>query len=153
MDKGKFKGFSTTEKRWVYGNLIVKDNAYWILEKAIGLYSKNKQNNVYDGLGGRFRFELHHIDKKSLGQYTGLKDKNGKPIFEGDILKITRITKDPVTGLKGEVVENGVVIFKDGCFVLEDVYYSIILGFLFEINKSNELYIIDNIFKDKKSKH
>jgi len=92
-------------------------------------------------------------ERQELMQFTGLKDKNEKDIFEGDIVKIDVAYRDDYEYInKNEVYNHNIktvhilVEFEDGCFQLASDKIPCDKKMLWMWD--NELEVIGNVFEN-----
>ena len=87
-----FRGKRLDNGEWVTGNLFVSDT----------------DSRTHILIGSRIFTIEWEVDPSTIGQYTGLTDKNGKRIFDGDVAKV----------LQGKDKDIAYVGFENGAFML-----------------------------------
>lgn len=94
------------------------DNGEWITGWITSQFKKFTEGEVLTYIKSNvFGGGEHLVNTKTVGQCTGLKDKNGKLIFEGDIIEYMDAYSD-CNGEYTEFMNGGEVAYEDGSYFI-----------------------------------
>ena len=126
MREIKFRGFSETLNKWVIGVPYFSEGNWWIL-----VDENTKSEDI--GTGSYF------VDKNSIGQHTGLFDKQGVEIYEGNIVKFIPSGEYGLVTTFGKSQNLGIEWENSKTAFFTPMFY---------LGCESELEIIGNIYED-----
>lgn len=124
MRQFKFRGKRKDTGKWLFGDLVRNING----EFAIVPPFQMNMNNICSN---------YEVRPESIGQFTGFFDKNGKEIYEGDMLAWFYHDKNFITET---------IFFRDGCFMVRD---TCCIGYISAMDTSLRV-VIGNIHDGQK---
>lgn len=97
----RFRVWHKNKEKWLHNEKVCNLNFEYTSDNWLGDYQVTMENRCSCGLD--CAYDYYSPYELELCQNTGVKDKDGKEIFEGDIIKCAN--------------QKGVVRFKNGSFV------------------------------------
>ena len=126
MREIEFRGKNINTCEWIYGSLVVRDYTGYTSYIIVS-------DDAFDWVDPYRNFE---VKSKTIGQFTGLYDRNNSKIFEGDIVKLHLAYSLFI----------GVVYYEDCFFIVRGHYDNEKEKNIFYLSKTIEKEIIGNIY-------
>ena len=142
----KFRG-ANRDEGWVYGNLILgrKEYSGENLDKPVYAYIARFNNN-----GEVFPIEPIRVAHSTVGQFTGLYDKNGREIYDGDIVECVswnEFFNNPETGDVMEPFRRKMYVdFRNGGFKMIEKLPKPLKDNEWDIISNGDIIVIGNIY-------
>lgn len=144
MRELKFRGFNKFKNKWTYGYPCNKPNALiteFRFDEKLDEFVCCNENCRQD----IFRYE--DIEEGTLGQFTGVRDKNKNEIYEGDIVKFAvfdlSFDSDENVEKFEKRYEKDEVVFTNGRFIAGVKY-----GSNESLALMQELEVVGNIYEN-----